>query len=221
MYPEKSMQVLNWLCTPEGGMTIWYGLKGLMWDHDENGNTYFTELGKKCYDDNSTDLSGVEWTSPYTGETYTLSGTFGDGMIQINNITWAMGATNPDSNGERFNQATWASNLGDPKNDTEADWREKTGASSPQEYLDSTDYTMVTKPVYVSEEKSGELDLKWQQVTKAIREGSWKAIYAKSDKEFDQLVTKMRTAADGYGYAECVDWCKTDAAARYEEQAEY
>ena len=220
LYPEKAMQVINWFCTPEGAMTNWYGIKGLMWDYDENGKAYFTELGKKCNNDSSTDLSGVEWTSPYTGETYTLSGTFNDGLFQMNNITWGLGAINPDSEGEKFSKDLWASNLVEPKNDTEADWRETTGATNPQEYLDSTDYTMVTKPIYTSEEKSGELDLKWQQVGKAIREGSWKAIYAKTDAEFDALVAEMRTAAEGYGYAECIEWCETDAATRYEKQAQ-
>ena len=113
-----------------------------MWDYDENGNTYFTELGQKCANDASCDLTGVEWTSPYTGKTYTLDGTFSDGGLQMNNITWALGATNPDSNGEKFSKVTWASQIGDAKNDAEADWRAKTGADSTQKYLDSTDYSM-------------------------------------------------------------------------------
>ena len=35
-YPELCMEILNYLFTPEGAMTIWYGLPGLMW-YDENG----------------------------------------------------------------------------------------------------------------------------------------------------------------------------------------
>ncbi|MGN1000007.1 MAG: hypothetical protein ACI4PO_10680, partial [Faecousia sp.] len=182
VYPEKCMQLINWLSTPDGAMTIWYGIKGLMWDYDENGNTYFTELGKKCYEDNSTDLTGVEWTSPYTGKTYTLDGTFNDGMLQINNTTWASGAENPDSvEGECFHQSTWASRMGDAKNDTEADWREKTGCVGTQEYLDSCSYTMIPAVNFAEATKSPELDLKWQQVIKAIKEGSWNAMYAKTD----------------------------------------
>ena len=218
MYPEKCMQILNWLCTPEGAMTIWYGMKDLMWYYDEKGNTCFTDLGRKCFNASSTDLSGIKWKSPYTGKTYTLSGTFNDGMLQFNNITWAMGAKNPDSKGERFNQATWASELGDARNQSEADWREKTGSTSAQEYLDSTDYSLVPKPVYSSEEKEPELELQWQQVTKAIREGTWKAMYAKNDKEFESRVKKMIEAADGYGYGACVKWCEKDAALRYSVQ---
>jgi len=218
VYPEKAMQLIDWLCTPEGAMTNWYGIRGLMWDYDENGNTYFTELGQKCANDASCDLTGVEWTSPYTGKTYTLDGTFSDGGLQMNNITWALGATNPDSNGEKFSKVTWASQIGDAKNDAEADWRAKTGADSTQKYLDSTDYSMVPKVNMAASEKSAELDLEWQQVTKAIREGSWNAMYAKTDAEFEQIVSQMRTSCDGYGYDDCVEWCRNEAAKRFSLQ---
>jgi putative aldouronate transport system substrate-binding protein len=217
-YPERAMQLIDWLCTPEGGMTLWYGIKGLMWDYDKDGNTYFTDLGKKCAADASCDLTGTQWTSPYTGKTYTLDGTFNDGMLQMNNITWAQGATNPDSNGEKFSSVTWASQIGEAKNDTEADWRTKTGAKSTQEYLDSTNYTMVPKVNMAASEKSSELDLKWQQVTKAICEGSWNAMYAKSDAEFTQIVSQMRKSCDGYGYSDCVKWCQDEAAKRFSLQ---
>ena len=113
LFPEKCMQVIDWLHTPEGAMTIWYGIKGLMWDYDENGNTYFTDLGETCYFDPTTDLTGTEWTSPFTGETYQLDGTFNDGKIQANNITWGFGAKNPESaEGECFHYSTWESQMG-------------------------------------------------------------------------------------------------------------
>ena len=215
IYPEKAMQLIDWLCTPEGGMTIWYGIKGLMWDYDENGNTYFTELGKKCANDSSTDLSGVEWTSPYTGETYTLSGTFNDGLIQINNTTWSSGATNPDSNGEKFNKVTWASEQGDARNEAEQDWRDFTGATTVQEYLDSTDYAMVPTVSFALATRSADLDLKWEQVCKAIKEGSWRAMYAEDDAAFEAEVQSMIEACNGYGYEECVQWCEDEAARKF------
>lgn len=215
IYPEKAMQLIDWLCTPEGGMTIWYGIKGLMWDYDENGNTYFTELGKKCANDSSTDLTGVEWTSPYTGETYTLSGTFNDGLLQINNTTWSSGATNPDSNGEKFSKATWASEQGDAKNEAEQDWRDFTGATTVQEYLDSTDYAMVPTVSFALATRSADLDLKWEQVCKAIKEGSWRAMYAADDAAFEAEVAAMTEACQGYGYDECVQWCEDEAARKF------
>lgn len=221
VYPEKCMQLINWLCSTEGGLTTWYGIKGLMWDYDEDGNTYLTELGKACYDDSSYDLSGVEWTSPYTGETYTLSGTFNDGLIQINNETWAPGAINPDSaSGECFSALTWASEQGDPKNDADASWREYTGAVTDQEYLNTTDYSVMPSINYSETTRDQELDLKWQQVITQIKQSSWNAIYAKSDEEFESILSEARRICGSYGYDECVKWCQEEAARKFALQQE-
>lgn len=218
VYPEKAMELINWLCTPEGAMTNWYGIRGLMWDYDDNGNTYFTDLGKKCYEDSSTDLSGVEWTSPYTGKTYTLDGTFNDGSFQFNNITWANGANNPDSNGETFNPATWKSEEGDASCDAKADWRSQTNSENFQDYLNTTDYTVIPAVNYAESTRDDELELKWQQVIKSIKQGSWNAIYAKSDEEFNSIISSTRSECDGYGYDECVQWCKDEAARKFAMQ---
>lgn len=219
LYPEKCMQIINWLYTPEGAMTIWYGIKGLMWDIDADGGIYFTDLGRTCYFDPTTDLTGVEWTSPYTGETYTLDGTFNDGKIQINNTSWAFGAVNPDSNGECFSYTTWASYMGEPKNDTEGDWREYNDAIGTQDYLDSVSYSIVpTVSAYAEPEKEAELELKWNQVITAIKNGSWNAMYAKDDAEFESIVSKMRADCDAYGYADCVEWCQNEAARKFAMQ---
>lgn len=47
-YPEKCMELINYFATPEGRMTLQYGPKGLCWDYDDQGNTIFTEFGRKC-----------------------------------------------------------------------------------------------------------------------------------------------------------------------------
>lgn len=219
LYPEKCMQILNWLHTPEGAMTIWYGIKGLMWDYDENGNTYFTELGETCYFSPTTDLTGVEWISPYTGKTYTLDGTFNDGKIQANNITWGFGAKNPDSNGECFHYATWASQMGQPKNDTDADWRAFTNSNGTQSYMNTVNYTIV--PVvsnYAEPAREAELELKWNQVKTSVVNGSWNAMYAKSEEEFEKIVSETRASCEAYGYADCVEWCRNETSRKFSMQ---
>lgn len=216
MYPEKAMELLNWLYTPEGAMTIWYGIQGLMWDVDENGNLYLTELGQNCVNDSNYDLTGVEWTSPKTGKTYTLSGSFNDGMIQINNTSWAKGATNPLSKSEeKYDYRTWVSQAGEAKNEMQKDWRETTGAVTEEEYLDSTNYKLIPAANYSETVRDPDLELKWQQVIKALKEGSWKMLYAKSEDEFNALLEQTRKECDGYGYDLCVDWCVEEANKKF------
>lgn len=215
VYPEKAMQILNWLYTPDGAMTIRYGIQGLMWDYDENGDMYFTELGKQCNADNKTDLTGVKWTSPYTGKEYTLNGTFNDGQLQFNNTTWAVGANNPDASTEKFSYQTWDSMMGSPKNDAQADWRETTKSITEQECLDQTDYSFIPMANYSESTRSPELDLKWQQVIKELKNGSWQAMYAKSDAEFDEIIARTLANCKGYGYDDCVEWCVQEAQTKF------
>lgn len=220
LYPEKCMQIINWLHTPEGAMTIWYGIKGLMWDYDANGGTVFTDLGRTCYFAPTTDLAGTQWTSPYSGESYTLDGTFNDGKLQANNITWGFGAENPDSAaGECFHYSTWQSFLGEPQNDTEKDWRERVDADGIQAYMNTTNYTVVpVVSTYHEPERDAELELKWNQVKTTVVNGSWNAMYAKSDAEFDSIVSQMKKDADSYGYEDCVSWCRERAAEKFAMQ---
>lgn len=213
--PERAMELINWMTTPDGVMTNFYGIRGLMWDYDENGGTYFTELGQACQDDPSYDLTGVEWTSPYTGKTYTLSGTFNDGMIQINNTTFARAASNPDSDGETFNYTTWASQQTEASSAIEQDWRDVTGFTRFEDYLEAQPYTLAPAANYAEGARDGELDVKWSQVTSVLKTGSWNAIYAKTDAEFDEIVSQMREDAMAYGYDECLAWNLNEAAARF------
>ncbi len=213
--PDRVMQVINWLYTPEGALTNLYGPKGLMWEYDSDGNTKFTDLGKTCFEDPTTSLDGVEWTSPKTGTKYTLSGTYADGSFQLNNTSWANGAKNPEASGDCFYQGTWKTNIVDPRNDAEKDWRDVTGADSQWNYLNTADLAIIPAANFAEGTRSSELELTWQQVIKTIKEGSWKAIYAKDDAEFASLVKSMQDTCAGYGYDDCVEWCKSEATRRF------
>lgn len=69
---------------------------------------------------------------------------------------------------------------------------------------------------YAEETRSPELDLKWSQVIQRLKQGSWKAIYAKSDEEFDKIIDQTIQECKGYGYDECVKWSEKQAAAKYQ-----
>lgn len=202
-YPELCMEIINYFCTPEGRMTMEYGPKGVTWDYDEDGNTYFTELGKKTNSDGSTVLEGNGFT-----------GTFKDGQFQMNMITWSLDASNPDSNGETYNDENWKSNQTEALCAVDQDWRDKTGCSTTNEYMLKGKYMVSPGSAYVMPTKSDELKTTWAQVTKCIRENSWKAIYAKSDEEFASIVNGMKAQAKGFGYQDCWDWSNEQAKAR-------
>lgn len=199
-YPELCMAIINWLCTPEGFMTSLYGPKGVTWDYDSNGKTYFTELGKKT----STDVN-TPMPAPYTG-------TYKDGSFQMNNTTWAKDASNPDSNGESYNYVNWASEATPAKSAIEQSWRDWSQSSSVEDYLGKNKFTLLPGSTYSASPMSDELSAQWNQVANAIKTGTWRAMYASSEAEFDSLVAKMIAEAKSFGYDNCNAYAEKEAA---------
>jgi hypothetical protein len=162
--------------------------------------------------------------------------TFVDGILQINATTWSISATNPNT-GEKYDYKDWKSMQSAPVNDLEKDWREfvnKKNESAEdnlimnaEDYLDSrklSDGTSALKISLVlpqdaynrinSYEENMDLRKSWGEVSKTLVEGSWDAIYAKTDTEFEQIVSKMIEDCNAAGYEECVKWSEESAAAR-------
>ena len=201
-YPELCMEVINYFCTPEGRLTMDYGPKGVCWDYDKEGNTYFTDLGKECNNNKQTKIGNGH------------KGTFQDGTLQIVNTTWSVDASNPDSNGETYNSDNWKSNLSEASSDIEKDWRDKTGCTTINEYMEKGKYTVAPGTSFSKETQDTTLKTTWNQVTTEIKNSSWKAIYAKSDKKFDSVVASMKKSAKKYGYDKCVEWSRNQASRR-------
>ena len=205
-YPEKCMEIINWLCTPEGVMTYNYGPQGLCWDYDADGYAYLTDFGKLCRGDRSTLMIGE----------YEGTGDFNSGCFQINNTTWSIDAVNPDSKvGETFNYENWRSYLAGEPTEIEQDWRDFTGVTTVQEFMEQRNYTVAVDGGYVMSSKDSDFKTTWSAVTDVIVNYSWRAIYAESDGEFMYIVNQMISQANAYGYEECLQWARAEAAARF------
>lgn len=201
-YPEKCMEIINYLATPEGRMTMEYGPKGYTWDYDDQKHAYLTDVGMKCQKDKNTTMGGG------------YKGSYHDGELQINNVTWSLDASNPDSDGETYNKESWASYNATPSSDIEKDWRDKTGCTTINEYMEKGKYTVAPGTSFSKEPQDTTLKTTWNQVTTEIKNSSWKAIYAKSDKKFDSVVASMKKSAKKYGYDKCVEWSRNQASRR-------
>jgi multiple sugar transport system substrate-binding protein/putative aldouronate transport system substrate-binding protein len=201
-YPELCMEIINWLSTPEGKMVTTYGPKGVTWDYDENEKSYLTELGLKTVADGDTEM-----TDGYAG-------TYKDGVNAINFETWNMDATNPDANGETYNYESWASYNESLKHDILDEWREFTGFTTQDEYMNSKNKAVTVGTNYSETKRSDELELKWEQSSKNICDYSWKAIYARDDDEYDKIVKEMKEVVLSYGYEELCDFYRAEADRR-------
>lgn len=203
-YPELVMAIINWLSTPEGKMVTTYGPQGVMWDYDDQGRPYMTAFGETAFADQTTEMIGG-----YTG-------TFSDGTSKINNETWSDSAVNPDAkNGDTYLYTDWETRADREISDIENDWREWTGYGSPNNYLEGEGHISISVgTTFQMPPRSDELQAVWTQVTEAIKNYSWQAIYAESDDAFDKIFSDMTDACNDYGYEECAAWVETEAVRR-------
>ena len=147
---------------------------------------------------------------------YEGTGDFNSGSFQANLGTWSMNATNLDSKaGERYNYEYWKSTQDSATCAVEQDWRDFTKATSVQEYMNSHKYSLSPATTFTLASKDDDFKTTWKGVTDIITTFSWRAIYAKSDVAFDNIVKTMISQAKGYGYDECVAWTQEQAAIRH------
>lgn len=204
-YPELCMAIINWLATPEGSLVAFYGPQDVCWEYKEDGSVDLTDFGIEC-------KTGVNVTMPAPYEGY-----WADGQPQYNITSWSLN-TKIDGgvNGQTYNFMYWPNYLSRPTTTSMDQWKQTTGKDSFKEYLSSYNFSIQKPSTYSASVRSDELDTMWKQVALCIKNGSWEAIYAKDDAEFDTIVAKMQKDAKDYGYDECVEWCKSEAAVKLE-----
>ncbi len=187
-YPELCMAIINYLSTPEGYLTYWYGPKDVCWYYDDEGNTCFTELGETAYKDRKGTMMPDEWGGA----------SFNEGTFQANNNTWSRDARNPESTNDTYNCENWVSRRASLNYDILNDWREFSNAYNAQEYMNSRDYKVLLGTSFSIASQSDELKVIWKQVTKQVTTSSWQAIYAKTDEEYDKIVADMIQKCNEY-----------------------
>jgi len=208
--PELCLQIINYLSTPEGLMTMEYGPQGVTWDYDENHQPYLTEVGKATRKSGDTEFT-------YKDKVFKWK----DGTLQINNTTWSLNAVNPETNGKAtYNYQLWESTTSEVAYDIQKDWIDYTGYDKLTNYFNSLNYKVSPATKYAGRQKSDEFDVIWNQVKDCIVKYSWQAIYAKSDAEFNYLVKEMIKKANAYGYDQCKQWSKDEAEIRHQLELE-
>ncbi|MCL2662494.1 MAG: hypothetical protein FWE83_04095 [Oscillospiraceae bacterium] len=211
-YPELCMEIINWFATPEGVLSYNYGPKGVTWDLDENGEPFLTELGMTVHEDDE------ETVITFLGYT----GSYRVGEFQHNNTTWALDAVNPESpSGQTFNYTHWESTeLARVVRPIEQAWRDWSGFVKEDDFIRNNGFTVAIASTYSESRKDRELITVWEQVINTVRQGSWRAIYANSDAEFDVHVARMIEDAYAFGYEQCVEWILIEVDLRRQAEAD-
>ena len=193
-YPERALEVLDWLCTEEGTIIQNYGPKGLCWDYDENGIPYMTEFGWEATEKKSETQMPAE----------NGGGTFQDGESKFNHNLLTVeqmvpGKTYSYSNkgwpcyAERYNtalQKAWSENYANGY------------TSGIQLYRETGKYSLVNSAViaYQLPEMSQANKEARALFAPVMKQGSWNCVYAESEEQFEQLFEEMVNTCKSYGY---------------------
>lgn len=198
-YPERVMELINWLSTPEGVMTYQNGPKGLTWDYNEDGLPYLTEEGVDYLADNTLEVP-EEWGG----------GTYDDGEYQMNNTTLHIDSRDP-ANGEKFRRQDWTTELEKEALTAVGDWQEYYNAASAEILLKDrmciAPEASFVRASYTSVMAAQEVDTRG-----VIRQNSWLAMYAANDAAFYTLVNTMITEALDAGFADLAQFDVTQGA---------
>ncbi len=205
--PERIMELINWMYTDEGIMSLYNGPQGLTWEM-KDGKPVLTEFGKKALPNNPVDVP-----EEFGG------GTFKDGQNQMNFENVNRNATN-SATGEAYDYRLWTSYLKDNPTKLVQSWRDAMGgALTAKEYTIKNKLYVLKKPVFTgkaAETRPNQLIQKQGQVATVVKQYSWKLIFAKDQAHFDQLFKEMDKKARGLGYDEVVKWNKDHAKEVYE-----
>ncbi|MGN1370240.1 MAG: hypothetical protein ACI4WX_15325 [Aristaeellaceae bacterium] len=193
-YPERALEIIEWLCTEEGTIIQNYGPKGLCWDYDENGVPYMTEFGWACQENKKV----TQMPAEYGG------GTFEDGESKFNHHLLSLEQLVPGKT-YSYSYKGWPCYAERYNTNLQKAWSEEyaNGATSGiQLYRETGKYSLVPSSAiaYSYPEMSQANKEARALFAPEMKKGSWKCVYAADDAEFDKLWNEMVTTCKSYGY---------------------
>ena len=191
--PQRLADFIDWLYSPEGiqasnAQNGNCGPKGLTWDM-KDGKPQLTDLGKKCMSDPQTQMPQENG-----------GGTWKDGSSWLN----YKAVSNIEVNQETktpYNYTLWDSYLNDSETALDKDWKQHMNAKTTTEYLENNNQVAAAPgSSYVPAKESSDITTLRSQCKAVIVEYSWKAVFAKNEAEFKNMIKTMQDTVTGFGY---------------------
>ena len=197
--PDRTMEFMDWLNSPEGLRYVHSGIEGFVYEKNASGKYQYTELGWNAFTNN------VAVPEEFGG------GKYQDGISAINTCIMGSFTVDPDT-GEFYNPSYWAAEVEKNKNTLTNEWSAKFGAKDPTEYFLKHNMMTVTPQINADlGTDTSDISTIRSQCAQILKDASWKMVYAKDQAEFDSLWTEMKTQLDGLGWADLVAFDTTKA----------
>lgn len=190
-------RLVEYLSSPIGMMEGTYGPEGLFWYYDKEGKSHLTEAGRNWYDSEEKYEVVIETDEKkyamYDGMK------FWDGFLMLGFEPFMRCDINPDT-GEKYEAKYWESYVPAQETDNEMweTWKADHHATQIQTYFEKRGkYTMYTEKDLVDKRKFADekKPKSWDALSEIIVQGSWDAVYADSEAEFEWNVKHMKTRA--------------------------
>lgn len=190
--PDRIMEFLDWLVSPEGLRYYTNGFEGFNYEKTADGKLKLTEVGQTAFQKNT------PVPDQYGG------GGYQDGQSKINTMIMSDFVKDPDT-GEFYNSTYWSSTIEANKTALTTDWQNTYNATNATEYYQKNNMIDIVPNINTSlGSDSSDIKNKRSQISDYVKNTSWKMVFAKDQAEFDQLWAKMKTDAVGLGWNDVV-----------------
>lgn len=186
--PERIMELMDWMSSPEGLRYYTNGFEGFNYEKTPEGKFKLTEVGQTAFQENT------PVPAEYGG------GGYQDGQSKVNSMIMSDFVVDPETK-EFYNSTYWASTIEANKTALTTDWQKTYGATTPTEYYTKNNMIDIVPNINTSlGSDSSDVKNKRSQISDYVKNTSWKMIFAKDQAEFDQLWTKLKSDVEGLGW---------------------
>ncbi|MFP4978830.1 hypothetical protein ACE6ED_25715 [Paenibacillus sp. CN-4] len=186
--PERIIEFMDWLSSPEGLRYYTNGFEGFNYEKTPDGKFKLTEIGQTAFQENT------PVPDEYGG------GGYQDGQSKLNTMIMSDFVKDPETN-EFYNSTYWSSTIEANKTVLTTEWQKAYNAATPTEYYQKNNMIDIVPNINTSlGSDSSDIKNKRSQISDYVKSTSWKMIFAKDQAEFDQLWNKLKTDVTGLGW---------------------
>lgn len=186
--PERIMEFMDWMSSPEGLRYYTNGFEGFNYEKTPDGKFKLTEVGQTAFQENT------PVPEEYGG------GGYQDGQSKLNTMIMSDFVIDPETK-EFYNSTYWSSTIEANKTVLTTEWQKAYNATTPTEYYQKNNMIDIVPNINTSlGSDSSDIKNKRSQISDYVKNTSWKMIFAKDQAEFDQLWTKLKSDVVGLGW---------------------
>ncbi|WP_025708016.1 hypothetical protein [Paenibacillus graminis] len=186
--PERIMEFMDWLASPEGLRYYTNGFEGFNYEKTPEGKFKLTEVGQTAFQENT------PVPDEYGG------GGYQDGQSKLNTMIMSDFVVDPETK-EFYNNTYWSSTIEANKTVLTTEWQKAYNATTPTEYYQKNNMIDIVPNINTSlGSDSSDIKNKRSQISDYVKNTSWKMIFAKDQAEFDQLWNKLKSDVVGLGW---------------------